>query len=141
MMLTDEEIARLQAVAPFLRSEAAEALKSSGRHEVTLELEAHLQPGLRIRAPQTAQTPRSARDRDAAPPYPLDLFVGLPLNELRALANGGDAARERGVAHFGATFLPRLVSAIQTMTPDEIDLTAGVQGKPGTLSVMLDDEQ
>ncbi|MDR6448764.1 hypothetical protein ACTJLC_24740 [Paraburkholderia sp. 22099] len=141
MMLTDEEIARLQAVAPFLRSEAAEALKSSGRHEVTLELEAHLQPGLRIRAPQTAQTPRSARDRDAAPPYPLDLFVGLPLNELRALANGGDAARERGVAHFGATFLPRLVSAIQTMTPDEIDLTAGVQSKPGTLSVMLDDEQ
>ncbi|WP_340638539.1 hypothetical protein [Paraburkholderia terricola] len=84
MMLTDEEIARLQAVAPFLRSEAAEALKSSGRHEVTLELEAHLQPGLRIRAPQTAQTPRSARDRDAAPPYPLDVFVGLPLNELRA---------------------------------------------------------
>ncbi|SAL26417.1 hypothetical protein AWB70_01509 [Caballeronia cordobensis] len=136
MLLSDEELARLQSVAPFLRSEAHSALEAEASYEVTMELESHLQPGLRIRAPESART---SADADA-PPYPLDLFVGLPLSELRALSHADDATREADIARFGARFSPRLLRAIATMTPHEIDLDAGVQSEAGTLSVMLDED-
>jgi hypothetical protein len=73
MLLNDEEIARLQSVAPFLQSEAHTALEFEADYAVTMELETHLQPGLRIRAPYSSTT---RVDADG-PPYPLDLFVGL----------------------------------------------------------------
>jgi hypothetical protein len=135
MLLSDEELARLQAAAPFLRSEARTALEAEADYEVTMELESHLQPGLRIRAPDSPQT---SADPDA-PPYPLDLFVGLPLSELRALSHSDDATREAELARFGARFSPRLLRAIATMTPHEIDLDAGVQSEAGTLAVMLEE--
>jgi hypothetical protein len=137
MLLTDEEIARLQTVVPLLLSEASTALQLAPHYEFTMELETHLQPGLRIRAPET---PETAGDPDA-PPYPLDLFVGLPLDELRGFARADDASRAERVAHFGAAFAPRLLRAINAQTPHEIDLEAGVQSQAGTLAVMLDDEQ
>ncbi|MFM0323257.1 hypothetical protein [Caballeronia glebae] len=135
MLLSDEELARLQSVAPFLCSEAHTALQLEADYEVTAELESHLQPGLRIRAPDS---PRTTTAFDA-PPYALDLFVGLPLNELRALAHADDATREAEIARFGARFSPRLLRAIARMTPHEIDLDAGVQSAAGALSVMLDE--
>jgi hypothetical protein len=136
MLLSDEELARLQSVAPFLRSEARSALEAEAGYEVTMELESHLQPGLRIRAPDSPRTNADA----GAPPYPLDLFVGLPLSELRALSHADDATRETTLARFGARFSPRLLRAIATMTPHEIDLDAGVQSEAGTLSVMLEED-
>lgn len=136
MLLSEEELARLQSVAPFLQSEAHAALEAEANYEVTMELGSHLQPGLRIRAPDSAQT---IADVDA-PPYALDLFVGLPLSELRALAHADDAAREAEIARFGARFSPRLLRAIARMTPHEVDLDAGVQSEAGTLSVMLDED-
>jgi hypothetical protein len=136
MLLSDEEVARLQDVAPFLQSEAHTALEFEASYDVTMELENHLQPGLRIRAPQTSET--SARAD--APPYALDLFVGIPLSELRDLAHEDQAQRETAIARFGAHFSPRLLRAIATMTPHEIDLDAGVQSESGTLAVMLDEE-
>jgi hypothetical protein len=136
MLLSDEELARLQSVAPFLQSEAREALEAEAQYEVTMELEAHLQPGLRIRTPAS---PETNADPDA-PPYAIDLFVGLPLNELRALSHADDAAREAALARFGARFSPRLLRAIAKMTPNEINLDAGVQSEAGTLSVMLDED-
>jgi hypothetical protein len=134
MLLNDEEIARLQSIAPFLQSEAHTALEFEADYVVTMELDTHLQPGLRIRAPE-ASTKNVNAD---GPPYSLDLFVGLPLDELRALANADDAAREAQLASFGAAFSPRLLRAIERMTPHEIDLDAGVQSEAGTLSVMLE---
>jgi hypothetical protein len=137
MLLSDEEIARLQNVVPSLLSEASTALQLAPHYDFTMELETHLQPGLRLRAPDT---PETDGDRDS-PPYPLDLFVGVPLDELRALAKADDASRAERVAHFGASFAPRLLRAINTQTPHEIDLEAGVQSEAGTLAVMLDTEQ
>jgi hypothetical protein len=134
MLLNDEEIARLQSVAPFLQSEAHTALEFEADYAVTMELETHLQPGLRIRAPYSSTT---RVDADG-PPYPLDLFVGLPLDELRALANADESAREAQLASFGSAFSPRLLRAIAKMTPHKIDLDAGVQSEAGTLSVMLE---
>lgn len=136
MLLSDEELARLQSVAPFLQSEARAALEDEARYEVAIELENHLQPGLRIRAPES---PETSADADA-PPYAIDLFVGLPLNELRALAHADDAARDTALARFGAHFSPRLLRAIAKMIPHEVDLEAGVQSEAGTLSVMLDED-
>ena len=133
MLLSDEELARLEGVAPFLESEAKTSLNFASDYEVTAELEAHLQPGLRIRAP-TSQPASSDPD---APPYPLNLFVGLPLDELRNLAHADDMAREAMIARFGASFTPRLLRAIETETPGAINLDAGVQSESGTLSVML----
>jgi hypothetical protein len=135
MLLSDEELARLQSVAPFLQSEAHMALELEGDYEVTMELESHLQPGLRIRAPDT---PGTSADPDA-PPYALDLFVGLPLVELRALSHADAITREAEIARFGARFSPRLLRAIAIMAPHEIDLDAGVQSEAGTLAVMLDE--
>ncbi|SAK46830.1 hypothetical protein AWB79_01175 [Caballeronia hypogeia] len=135
MLLSDEELARLQSVAPFLQSEARQALEAEADYEVTMELQAHLQPGLRVRASEPSHF---IADRDA-PPYPVDLFVGLPLNELRALSHADDATREAEIARFGARFSPRLLRAIAKMTPHEIDLDAGVQSEAGTMSVMLDE--
>ena len=135
MLLTDEELARLQPVAPFLQSEARTSLEAEADYEVTMELENHLQPGLRIRAPESPATTLELN----APPYPLDLFVGLPLAELRTLANANERERNDAIALFGATFSPRLLRAIAKMTPHEIDLDAGVQSEAGTLSVMLDE--
>lgn len=134
MLLNDEEIARLQSIAPFLQSEAHEALEFEAKYVVTMELEAHLQPGLRIRPPRSGALPADAN----TPPYPLDLFVGVPLDELRALIDADDRVREERLAHFGATFSPRLLRAIATMTPHQVDLDAGVQSEAGSLSVMLD---
>ncbi|MDR5796196.1 MULTISPECIES: hypothetical protein [unclassified Caballeronia] len=136
MLLSDNELARLQSVAPFLRNEAHAALELEANYEVTMELESHLQPGLRIRAPDSSRT-TAASD---APPYALDLFVGLPLNELRALSHADDATREAEIARFGARFSPRLLRAIARMAPHEIDLDAGVQSEAGTLSVMLEED-
>ncbi|SAK78545.1 hypothetical protein [Caballeronia ptereochthonis] len=136
MLLSDEELARLQSVAPFLQSEARAALENEAQYEVTMELETHLQPGLRIRAPDS---PETTADPDA-PPYAIDLFVGLPLNELRALSHADDATREAALARFGAHFSPRLLRAIAKRMPHEIDLNAGVQSEASTLSVMLDED-
>jgi hypothetical protein len=143
MLLSDEELARLDGVAPFLESEAKTSLNFAPDYEVTAELQAHLQPGLRIRAPSSHAADHDARfsgdpsgDPDA-PPYPLNLFVGLPLDEMRNLAHADDMARETMIARFGASFTPRLLRAIESETPGAINLDAGVQNEPGTLSVML----
>jgi hypothetical protein len=136
MLLSDEELARLQSVAPFLQSEARAALEAEAEYEVTTEFETHLQPGLRIRTPDSRET---NADPDS-PPYAIDLFVGLPLNELRALSHADGATRDAALARFGARFSPRLLRAIAKMTPHEIDLDAGVQSEAGTLSVMLDED-
>ena len=136
MLLSDEELARLQSVAPFLRSKAHAALELEADYDVTMELESHLQPGLRIRAPDS---PRTSADPNE-PPYAVDLFVGLPLKELRALSHADDATRDAELARFGSRFSPRLLRAISAMTPHEIDLDAGVQSEPGTLAVMLDED-
>ncbi|WP_244817404.1 hypothetical protein [Caballeronia sp. Lep1P3] len=135
MLLTDEELARLQTVAPFLQSEARTSLEAEADYEIVMELAEHLQPGLRVRAPESATTTASPDD----PPYALNLFVGLPLAELRALAHADERERNAAIALFGATFSPRLLRAIATMTPNEIDLDAGVQSQAGTLSVMLEE--
>ncbi|MDR5856604.1 hypothetical protein P9239_23250 [Caballeronia sp. LZ062] len=137
MLLTDEELARLETVAPFLQSEARTSLEFEAEYEITMELAEHLQPGLRVRAPVAT----GAAAAITAPPYPLDLFVGLPLNELRALAHADDRRREDAIALFGATFSPRLLRAIAKMTPNEIDLDAGVQSEAGTLAVMLEENE
>ncbi|CAB3676883.1 hypothetical protein [Paraburkholderia rhynchosiae] len=142
MLLSDGELARLDGVAPFLESEARTSLTFAPEYEVTAELQAHLQPGLRVRAPAVhaaARAPDSDSNPDPdKPPYPLNLFVGLPLDELRNLAHADDMAREAMIARFGATFAPRLLRAIETGTPGAINLDAGVQNEPGTLSVMLE---
>lgn len=135
MLLTEEELARLAAVAPFLQSEAKIALDAEGDYEIEVEFAAHLQPGLRVRA----RTAADARAETDTPPYPLDLFVGLPLDELRTLSASDGAARETAIARFGATFSPRLLRAIADMLPHEINLQAGVQSEPGVLALMLDD--
>jgi hypothetical protein len=141
MLLTDEELARLDTIGPFLVAAAREALpfaRDDARdYEMTLELAEHLQPGLRIRA---ADMQPEAGDPDT-PPYPLNLYVGLPLDELRALANAGDAERDRELARFGASFAARLDRAINTQTAHEIDLEAGVQSEAGTLAVELENEE
>ncbi|MBW0446517.1 hypothetical protein EN871_05850 [bacterium M00.F.Ca.ET.228.01.1.1] len=136
MLLSDEELARLDGVAPFLESEAKTALNFAPDYEVTAELAAHLQPGLRIRAPAPDTSAPDAGDKDV-PPYPLNLFVGLPLEELRKLARADDSEREALIARFGASFTPRLLRAIETETPGAVNLDAGVQNESGTLSVML----
>jgi hypothetical protein len=134
MLLSDEELARLEGVEPFLREEARSALPADADYEVLAELSEHLQPGLRIRVPggpDIAMEPQT-------PPYPLDLFVGLPLDELRGIANHEGAARDAALARFATTFAPRLLRAIAALTPHQIDLEAGVQSEPGTLAVMLE---
>lgn len=136
MLLSDEELARLDGVAPFLESEAKTSLNFAPDYEVTAEFEAHLQPGLRIRAPASDAGRAEPRDADT-PPYPLNLFVGVPLGELRQLAQGDDSKREAMIASFGASFTPRLLRAIETEMPGAINLDAGVQNEAGTLSVML----
>jgi hypothetical protein len=136
MLLSEEELARLQDVAPFLQREAREALEFEADYDVTMELENHLQPGLRVRAPLSR-----TRGNSVAPPYPLDLFVGIPLDELHALAHDDQAQRDTAIARFGAQFSPRLLRAIARVTPHEIDLDAGVQSQAGTLSVMLEAEK
>jgi hypothetical protein len=135
MLLTDEELARLETVAPFLQSEARTSLLLEAEYEITMELAEHLQPGLRVRAADLSAAPA----KPDVPPYPLNLFVGIPLAELRALAHADDRTRDAAIAQFGATFSPRLLSAIAKMTPNEIDLDAGVQSEAGTLSVMLEE--
>ncbi|MDR5740637.1 MULTISPECIES: hypothetical protein [unclassified Caballeronia] len=134
MLLTDEELARLQPIAPFLQSEARTSLEAEADYEIVMELENHLQPGLRVRGPES---PATTAEPDA-PPYRIELFVGLPLAELRALANANERERDDAIALFGATFSPRLLRAIAKMTPHEINLDAGVQSESGTLSVMLE---
>jgi hypothetical protein len=121
------------SVAPFLLSEAKTALACSAGFAFTMELGMHVQPGLRIRSPV------SLDDDPDTPPFPLDLFVGLPLGELRALANAGDTEREALVARFGATFAPRLLRSIQRLTPHSVNYEAGCQSERGTLAVLLDE--
>ena len=133
MLLIDDEIARLESLAPFLLSEAKAALASNVGHAFTMELAEHVPPGLRIRAPDNPND-----DRDA-PLWPLDLFVGLPLVELRRLANATDGARERLIARFGATFVPRLSRAIRQLAPHDIHYEAGRQTEKETLTVLLDE--
>lgn len=137
MLLSDEELARLDGVAPFLESKAKTSLNFAPSYEVTAEFAAHLQPGLRIRAP----APDAASEDPEAPPYPLNLFVGLPLDELRNLAYADDMAREAMIARFGASFTPRLLRAIEKETRGAINLDAGIQNDSGTLSVMLDEPE
>lgn len=137
MLLSDEELARLEAVEPFLREAARSVLPADTDDEVLAELRDHLQPGLRIRAPAGTDLAMEPKEPQT-PPYPLDLFVGVPLDELRDIANSDGAARETALARFARTFAPRLLRAIATMTPHQIDLDAGVQSEPGTIAVMLE---
>ncbi|MEX3812168.1 hypothetical protein AB3X96_18200 [Paraburkholderia sp. BR13439] len=134
MLLSDEELARLEGVEPFLREEARSALPADADYEVLAELHEHLQPGIRIRVPAGPDIAMEPR----VPPYPLDLFVGLPLDELRDVANDEGAAREAALARFATTFAPRLQRAIAALTPHRIDLAAGVQSERGTLTVILE---
>ena len=131
MLLSDEELARLDSAEPFLREEARRALPAGSDYEIIAELRDHLQPGLRIRARDVATDTQT-------PPYPLDLFVGLPLDEIRYIANSADAARDAAIVRLGAAFAARLRRAIAMFTPHQIDLDAGVQSSPGTLAVILD---
>ncbi|WP_309784736.1 MULTISPECIES: hypothetical protein [unclassified Caballeronia] len=133
-MLNDEELATVKSIAPFLLSEAKTALASNAQYTFTMELEAHVQPGLRIRSPV------SPGDDPDSPPFPLDLFVGLPVAELRALAHAGDTERDALVARFGARFAPRLLRSIQHLMPHDVDYEAGCQSERGTLAVLLEDE-
>jgi len=100
----------------------------------SIEFAAHLQPGLCIRA----RTAADARVDTDTPPYPLDLFVGLPLDELRRFAASKGVALETAIARFGATLSPRLVRAIADMLPYQIDLQAGVQSEAGGLALLLE---
>jgi len=89
VMLTDQEISSLQDVVPRLLSEAKTASPGNANFIFTMELETHLQPGLRgfrIRAPESSI--------DSTPPYPLNLFVGIPVGELRTLAHAAPAQRD-----------------------------------------------
>ena len=133
-MLNDKELARVESIAPFLLSEAKTALEGSAGFEFTMELEMHVQPGLRIRSPVNLD------DDPDSPPFPLDLFVGLPLAELRALANADDTERDALVARFGASFAPRLLRSIQHLVPHDVDYEAGCQSERGTIAVLLEDE-
>ncbi|SAL74818.1 hypothetical protein [Caballeronia telluris] len=133
-MLNDEELATVKSIAPFLLSEAKTALACNARYTFTMELETHVQPGLRIRSPV------SPDDDPDSSPFPLDLFVGLPVAELRALANAGDTERDALVARFGARFAPRLLRSIQHLTPHDVDYEAGCQSERGTLAVLLENE-
>ncbi|WP_321951979.1 hypothetical protein [Paraburkholderia bannensis] len=129
MWLTDDEIARIRAFEPFLLNEARAALHNAPRYDLSLELATDLEPGLRIRAPQS--------DPSAEPPFPLNLYVALPADELRALTTLDDASRATAIAHFGKTLVSRLRHAIQSQLAHEVDLYAGVQGESGTLTVTL----
>jgi hypothetical protein len=133
-MLNEEELAAVASIAPFLLSEAKTALDSNAGYTFTMELQTHLQPGLRIRSPV------SLDDDPDSPSFPLDLFVGLPLAELRALANADDTERDALVARFGASFAPRLLRAIQHLAPHDVDYEAGCQSERGTIAVLLEDE-
>ncbi|WP_322049967.1 hypothetical protein [Paraburkholderia bannensis] len=131
MLLTDDEIARIRAFEPFLLNEARAALHNAPRYDLSLELATDLEPGLRIRAPQgIAPAP-------AEPPFPLNLYVALPADELRELTTLDDASRAAAIAHFGKTLVSRLRHAIQSQLAHEVDLYAGVQGESGTLTVTL----
>jgi hypothetical protein len=132
-MLNDKELASVESIAPFLLSEAKTALEGSAGFEFTMELEMHVQPGLRIRSPV------SLDDDPDSPPFPLDLFVSLPIGELRALANAGVTEREALVARFGATFAPRLLRSIQHLAPHSVNYEAGCQSERGTIAVLLDE--
>lgn len=135
MLLTGEDLAKIGAVAPFLHAAARAALKFAPNIEVDMELEAHLQPGMRIKAVEKTPQPGNPDE----PPYPLNLFVGLPLDELRALANTEGPARDEALARFQETFAQRLSRAISKQTPHEINLEASVQSETGPLAVALDD--
>lgn len=130
-MLTDQEISLLQDVVPRLLSEAKTASADNVNFIFTMELETHLQPGLRIRAPESST--------DSTPPFPLNLFVGIPIGELRTLAHANPSQRDRLIAHFGATFSPRLLRAIHHFDAHTIDYEAGCQSEPGTSTVILED--
>ncbi|WP_322069864.1 hypothetical protein [Paraburkholderia bannensis] len=129
MWLTDDEIARIRAFEPFLLNEARAALHNAPRYDLSLELATDLEPGLRIRAPQG--------EASAEPPFPLNLYVALPADELRELTTLDDASRAASIAHFGKTLVSRLRHAIQSQLAHEVDLYAGVQGECGTLTVTL----
>ncbi|WP_321885059.1 hypothetical protein [Paraburkholderia bannensis] len=129
MWLTDDEIARIRAFEPFLLNEARAALHNAPRYDLSLELATDLEPGLRIRAPQG--------EPPAKPPFPLNLYVALPADELRELTTLDDASRATAIAHFGKTLISRLRHAIQSQLAHEVDLYAGVQGESGTLTVTL----
>lgn len=131
-MLNDKELASVESIAPLLLSEAKTALEGSAGFEFTMELGTHVQPGLRIHSPV------SLDDDPDSPPFPLDLLVGLPLGELRALANAGVTEREALVARFGATFAPRLLRSIQHLAPHSVNYEAGCQSYRGTIAVLLD---
>ncbi|WP_321839326.1 hypothetical protein [Paraburkholderia bannensis] len=133
MWLTDDEIARIRAFEPFLLNEARAALHNAPRYDLSLELATDLEPGLRIRAPRAP--PQG--DTPAEPPFPLNLYVALPADELRALTMLDDASRAAAIAHFGKILVSRLRHAIQSQLAHEVDLYAGVQGESGTLTVTL----
>lgn len=133
MLLTDDEIARIRAIEPLLLDEARAALHNAPRYDLSLELATDLEPGLRIRAPQTL--PQRC-DADAQT-FALNLYVMLPADELRALTTLDRASCAAAVAHFGKTFVSRLRHAIQSQLAHEVDLYAGVQGEAGTLAVTL----
>lgn len=135
MPLTEEEIARLQLIEPLLLNEARAALQNAPRYDLSFDLATHLEPGLRIRAPKPTPKGRDANE----PPFPLDLYVELPADELRTLTTLDDAPRAEAIAQFGASFITRLRDAIQSQLAHEVDLYAGVQGEAGTLAVTLSD--
>jgi len=43
------------------------------------------------------------------------------------------------IAHFGATFSPRLLRAIQHFDSHTVDYEAGCQSEPGTSTVIFED--
>jgi len=130
-MLTDQEISALQDVVPRLLSEAKTSSPENENFDFTMELESHLLPGLRIRMPPSPG--------DNPPPFPLDLYVGIPIVELKALAHADATERDRLIAHFGATFSPRLLRAIQHFDAHTVNYEAGFQSDPGTTTVILED--
>jgi len=130
-MLDDQEISALQDVVPALLSEAKTSSPENADFVFTMELESHLLPGLRIRNPPSPE--------DNPPPYALDLFVGIPIAELRTLAHANAEEREKLIARFGATFSPRLLRAVQHFDAHTINYEAGYQSEPGTTTVILED--
>ncbi|NIE64202.1 hypothetical protein [Burkholderia sp. Ax-1719] len=135
MPLTEKEIAQIEEIEPVLLNQARAALQDAPRYELSLELATHLEPGLRIRAPQ----PRAKSGDSSEPPFPLDLYVALPADELRTIAALDDGPRAAAIGQFGASFMARLRDTIQSQLAHEVDLYAGVQGEAGTLAVTLSD--
>jgi hypothetical protein len=64
--------------------------------------------------------------------------VGIPITELRTLAHANSAQPEQLIAHFGATFSPRLQRPIHRFDAHTINYEAGCQSTPAPSTMILE---